>query len=305
MPALLRGPIGGRRRGRYWLSSHIESHLLEQVAQVFSPLQQAGQDGSDGSLHRIRIAARRLRTGLRFFGELFAPSELRQCLQQLSRLTRLLGEIRTLDVRIRLLRRAPPALASAADLPTHLIQSLLGLRARKLTELGELLHILELSKFELRLRALITSRDLQPAADQLRRNASDQLNDLRRALRRRCKQYGKKETANAFHKFRLAARRYRYALEACEVIFQVSYASRVGTLVELLDHMGACEDLEELVGYLKTWSRTPAARDKKLAESGRRLVEFYRQKARDELRRVERLLEEKKPWGKKIRLQMQ
>src|SRR5271169_6735637 len=88
------------------LQARVEDYLLEKLRLVFDTMRRLGTNGDAESLHRVRVASRRLRVGLRFFSSLFSASELKQVQRDLGRLTRVLGEVRTLDVNARLLRGA-------------------------------------------------------------------------------------------------------------------------------------------------------------------------------------------------------
>ena len=85
------------------LTPRIEAYLLEKTRRLFV----AAPDLNDAeNVHRMRVASRRLRVGLEFFAVCFEAHELKQAQQQLRRLTRTLGAVRSLDVNLDLLRKA-------------------------------------------------------------------------------------------------------------------------------------------------------------------------------------------------------
>lgn len=83
--------------GRYITAQRLEA-MLAEVDGVRS-----GEDME--SVHRMRVASRRLRSSLRIFGECFKGKQAKRWRKEVKKITTSLGEARDLDVQIDLLRR--------------------------------------------------------------------------------------------------------------------------------------------------------------------------------------------------------
>lgn len=233
------------------LPARIEVHLQDKLATLFAPARAAATGNAD-ALHRMRVATRRLRVGLQFFAVLFPDNELRQVQRQLRRTTRTLGKIRTIDVNHRLLRKAKPE-----TIRRMLTDELSAERRQHLAELRELVQTFATSRFEARIQALLTKP--RPLAGKwLVKEANAALGELRHNVRRRLRKCRTNDAA--FHKFRIALKHYRYALETSAAVFQVDAAGRLRAVKELQDCLGASHDLEVLLEFLgdcrNRWKKT-------------------------------------------------
>jgi CHAD domain-containing protein len=104
----------------------------------------------------------------------------------------------------------------------------------------------------------------------LLKESSRQLDDLRRAVGKRHRQFMKRRTHAAFHKLRIASKQYRYALEASQAVFQMKLKSRVRALEKLQDLTGAIHNVEVLIDTIKRRARD----NKTLAKPARCMVEI-------------------------------
>src|SRR5205814_10418583 len=121
--------------------ARVEESLLGKVADVFVPATKLGRDGAAEAIHKMRVASRWLRVGLKFFADVFPANELRQVRRHVRRITRALGGIRALDVNLRLLRGAHLKLPESTALARAALgQNLLVERNVRLAELRELLR---------------------------------------------------------------------------------------------------------------------------------------------------------------------
>lgn len=269
------------------LPAQIESHLLEKTRRLFEPVDDADVE----VIHRMRVASRRLRVGLRCFASLFPENELTQIQRQLRRTTRALSAIRTLDVNAQLLRRAP-----ASPARTTLIRSLLAERVALAGKLRDWMGTLRTSHIDLRVQALVMkARERDPK--RLLKDANEQVEDLREALRKRYRKFRDKRGRQAFHKMRIAAKRYRYALESSEAIFPVKVGARIRAVERLQDLMGACHDLEVLLEHLRQ-------ADKTLARDVGGMIEFFQQHYDRQFGEFKAYLREDRLWLKKVKLQL-
>lgn len=291
------------KRSAYRVQGRIEEYLLEKTRMLFEPVGNLGRQDDAESLHRMRVTSRRLHVGLQFFSELFSQNQLMQVQRQLRRIGRALGEIRTLDVNIHLLRRAAKRLpSSTARARASLTQNLLAERAARMAELRELMNILTLGKLELHIRTLIATRSRHFDSKLLLKSATEQLSLLRRAVRRRYKQYRKKGSDRAFHQLRIAAKRYRYGLEAARAVFQIPVHERIRAVEELQDVMGDCHDIEVLMESLNSALDRWGKEDKNLAEGIATMLKFFKQRWKEGRSEFEKFLAREKRWLKKVKL---
>ena len=277
------------------LPARIEAHLQAKLAALFAPARAAAAGQAD-ALHRMRVATRRLRVGLQYFAALFPADELRQVQRQLRRATRTLGEIRSHDVNLKLLRRAqPPAVRR------QLVRELRAARRQHLAELRELVQTFTTSRFAARIQALLANpRPI--AGPRLLAEANTALGKLRREARRRLRKCQAND--RALHKFRIAMKRYRYALETSEAVFRVSTAGRLRAVKAFQDCLGTGHDLEVLLEFLADCRRCWAKAKNTLVDPLDDMVTVFRhdqQQARDELRN---LLRAERGWLKKVKLHL-
>jgi CHAD domain-containing protein len=294
-----------RRGGPDALQTRVEEYLLEKLRLIFAPLRAANATGDAEVLHRMRVASRRLRVGFHTFASLFPAGDLKQLQRELRRITRLLGAVRTLDVNARLLRGATDRLPSSTRaVRATLEQHLLVERATRMVELRELLHLLETGKLDQRLEALIERRDRHLDNKRLQRDAAEQLHDLRRVLRRRHKQFLKKRSGHCFHKFRIAAKHYRYGLEAVQAVFHLPMDARIRAVERLQDLMGNCHDVELLLDHLRDAERRWGRTNNDLAKAAGKMIRFYRVEHKRQFALFEEFLDQKPPWTKKVKLRV-
>jgi CHAD domain-containing protein len=269
------------------LPVQIQAHLLERLHRLFDPVHDADAE----TIHKLRVASRRLRVGLRCFASLFRNDDLVRIQRDLRRTTRVLGNIRTLDVNIQLLRRAPVSPAR-----TKLIRSLLAERVVRVDEFRNWMATQRAGHLELRIKTLVI-RARKSDAEKLRQDASREVNHLRDALRKRFRNFRDRRSRQAFHKMRIAAKRYRYALESCQAIFPVKAGARIRAVERLQDLMGACHDVEALLVFLNH-------ADKKLAREVGRMIEFFVKQHDRQFREFRAYLREERSWLKRIKLQL-
>ena len=284
------------------LAVRIETHLQAKLAVLFEPVR-AAASGDAAALHAMRVAARRLRVGLRYFAELFSANELRQVQRQLRRTTRILGKIRALDVNLQLLRPAVKYLpAGTAAVQRKLTGELLATRQQHLRDLRDLLQTFRTSQFESHIQTLVLQawpRDNQ----RVRADAADVVAKLRRQLRRRyknCRRAG--EGGPEFHKLRVAAKRYRYALETSTAVFRASAPVQIAAIKKLQECLGTWHDLEELVEFLRGCRRKWKPADNPLAGRLTHVLTYFQGEQEVAFAEVKNLLREDPAWHKKVKL---
>jgi len=226
------------------LTSQIANRLRKQTRRLFLP--SPDFDNAE-TVHRMRVASRRLRAGLRFFGV--------RCPPELRRLGHVLGAVRALDVHRALLRDAPQR---CPVLERRFAQE----RRRRVAELQRLY------------------RAMNPVVWQQRPvDAHRVLERLRQTMEKRLRQFEKKESRAAFHRLRIAVKKYRYGLEIAGATKPVKPLKRLQEL------MGACHDVETLLKELP-----PGA-----------LREHFEKEHKRRWAAVRKLLDDRRHWVKKVK----
>lgn len=213
----------------------MNAWLAEQARCVFAL---SPDFGDAETVHRMRVASRRLRVGLQFLG-------MRRS-ARLGRLGRALGAVRVIDVNLALLREAP---VRCPLLERQLVRE----RRERLAELR---------------RVFRTTKPVtwRPGKAGARRT----LEKLRQVLRKRLEQF---DGGPAFHKLRIAVKKYRYGLEIAGATRRIKPVKRLQEL------MGDCHDVEVLLEclpsgpvkeYFEEEHRRRFARVKKFLDGGRR-----------------------------------
>jgi CHAD domain-containing protein len=245
--------------------------------------------------HRARVSVRRLRVGWELFAGLYPAGELAQMQKQLRRLGRALGTVRALDVNAELLgaldRRPAPAVRAA-------LAVLADERAHQLRELAVVQRAARTGRLVDRLERLLDRPRRRLTSARLLRQVREEVDDLRRKLRRRLAQYEKKGSGRAFHRLRIAVKRYRYAVLAGGTAFPGPNRQREKALAEVQDLMGACHDLE----VLRDWLRGQVPTGGREVEQ---LVDIFNQKHKQSLKACRRHLARETSWRKKIKLELE
>jgi len=255
------------------LAEQIEQYLLEQTRRLFP--ESPDLDDAE-TVHRMRVASRRLRVGLEVFADGFDPRECRQLLRQIARLGDALGVVRVLDVNLTLLRGG-----SVRNIPSNRAEQLALLRKRvpPRTELEELYRAMTTAKIASRVETLVVQR----------RGKTDglaALADLRRVLRRCLERFDEKHREVAFHKLRIAVKKYRYGLEIAETVFGADVGGRMESVKTLQELMGTCHDVEVLM------ERLPKGPLKK----------YFAKEHRRRYETVKKFLDGGRRWVKKVKL---
>lgn len=272
----------------------VEEYLLEKSQRLFSPVAQFHRSPDVEVVHRLRVNSRRLRVGLRFFGELFPASERRQACRQLRRVTRALGEVRTLDVTAQWIRRAARKSGTDPAVTTALLRRLAADRGDRLRAARELFAVLEQSQFPARVETMI--RQARPLSErQWAALARAQLAGLRRAVQRRHRQFCAERTGRCFHRLRIAVKRYRYGLEAAPAAAGHRVGSRRRAVEALQDAMGGCHDAEVTRAYVREMA------DKKMIAGVAEMVDWLRAEREKRYESFQTLMKENRIWMKKVR----
>jgi CHAD domain-containing protein len=224
----------------------ILAHLARHVAEL--QRQDIRMRADDpGSVHRLRIAARRLRSALKTYGPLFQPGSAGPVVDELRWLGQSLSEARDAQVlrqRFRLLVAAePPELVLGPVM--NRIDDELGAAQRDARE--QALRTLDSERYLRLLDALdelVRSAPLIPEADaRARKVLPDLLQQDARRLRRAVKEIARSEDHDAaLHDARKKAKRLRYAAESAVPVFGGRAKTLVASVKKVQQALGEHQD---------------------------------------------------------------
>jgi CHAD domain-containing protein len=261
--------------------------LRRELDSLRSHAPQPGGLPEPEKVHRLRIAARRLRTALRLFRPVLPRKRSAALREELRWFARALSEVRDLDVHTEDFRRylqtlPPEQLQGVGDYELHVRRA----RAETRGELAELFG-------KKRYRALLASFDEflrgAPSPAALRRSRSLRVSDgfekyLSKSAKRVAKfgnKLGPKSRGKKLHKLRIRAKRLRYELEFFAPIYPsldaVAKASKA-----LQDVLGTHQDARSASARIKRYVRRLARDDAAGAPAGmQRLLDLERHRAQE------------------------
>ncbi len=223
----------------------IEAHLRRHVRAFMTADPQVRRDQPD-SVHQMRVAARRLRSGLRTFGPLLEPEWSAGLQAELRWIAGVLGEVRDTEVLLARLRRA------VAALPEPLVMGDAGERlgaalTERLTVARTAAHqTLRGDRYVALVEAMVGAATAPPVTAAAQRPAERVLPPLvRRAwrkLRRRARRLTLDASDEAFHRARIAAKRARYAGELCAPVFGAPAKDFAAAVESAQDLLGEHQD---------------------------------------------------------------
>ncbi len=199
------------------------------------------------SVHQMRVAARRLRSGLKAFEPLLAPEFSASLRTELGRAASELGQARDTEVLLERLMRSSEALSPEdaqrvqAVIDSHLRERLAAARTEAISSLSSDRHLQLVEQ----LVAASADPPVTAAAD---RACSDVLPELLNAtykkLAKRVQSIELEGPAQPWHDARIAAKRARYTAEALVPVFGTSakkIATALAQVTEILgEHQDAC-----------------------------------------------------------------
>lgn len=265
-----------------------------------------GEEGAIEAVHQMRVATRRLRSDLRTFRSAFDASGASELRAELGWLAELLGAARDADVLCeRLSARSqaldPESRQAVAEALAALAEQRASAHARLLKALsGERYGIL----FE-RLRTMpsspaVDSNDDSARANQPARQALPSV--LRRTWRRlekRVRSLAQTPADDELHEVRIAAKRCRYAAEACAPALGEPAARLARACKRLQAVLGELNDAAIAERWLREWAA--GAQTSSSARAAEELARFERDsadRARARWRKAwERTLSEARPAG--------
>jgi triphosphatase len=224
--------------------------LRRQLATLLAkePGTRLGDDVEE--LHDMRVASRRLRAAITLFGDAL-PGEADRLRPELAWLGQTIGAVRDLDVQLGQLDRWANVLAPSDQDALRRLRSLLeGQRARARGEMLKALDSPRYARLVRRLGTMLRSRSGARTAP-AREVAPDLVEARHRALRKAMRRIGPDSDATAYHRLRIAAKRYRYALEFLSDIYPGETKRLIRRTAALQDVLGAHQDAQVAITRLR------------------------------------------------------
>lgn len=243
-------------------------YLIRQRVSALGRALPATRDGDATSLHRARVATRRLRAALPLVGSSGKADKLVRAVQ---RLTRALGPIRELDVSLAILAELEARGEAPAPAIDRLRASILEEREQLQAALRDRLTGFNFDKLRKRAIALARKGDVTRKAHQSKAPAVAR----QRAARRARRLAAAMENAaglylpDRLHEVRIAVKKLRYTLELAS---SAGNAARLRTLKKAQDLLGRMHDLEMLIAKTRAIQSSPGASTLRVSSDLDRLV---------------------------------
>ena len=218
---------------------HLRAYLRAQLAAIerHDPAVRVGSDPED--LHKLRVAVRRSRAGLREARSLLPKERGRELREELKWLGRQLGPARDLDVLIARLRAEVAELDGADAVPAGKI--VMQLETEREAAQADVLAALESPRYAQLLATLEETVSAPPLATSdvsLKKIARRELVKLERHM----KALGVTPSNDALHRARIQAKRLRYATELSSQLLGKDGERLVSAAKKFQDVVGAHQD---------------------------------------------------------------
>lgn len=222
------------------VTAHLRTHVLRFLAQDVRV-----RRNLPDSVHQMRVAARRIRSGLRVFGPLVAPEWARHLRDELGWVAGELGLSRDTEVLLKRLDAHADELepADAALIHEH-IDPVMGQRVQ--TGRDEALEAMRSSRYLQLLDDLVAAANepqLSEAAFETGHAALPPLFDKAwRKLEREVRELTLEGPADQWHEARIIAKRARYAAEALAPVFGSPAKAMANALADITEQLGEHQD---------------------------------------------------------------
>jgi CHAD domain-containing protein len=201
-------------------------------------------------LHDMRVASRRLRAAVALFGGAL-PVEAERLRPELAWLGQTIGAVRDLDVQLQQLDEWVAASPEPDKEPLSRLRGLLvAERDRARAELLEALDSARYERLVRRFGGMLRSRSGSRTDPAL--NVAPDLVDARhRALRKSMRRARRDGEPASYHRLRIVAKRFRYALEFLTDVYPGETKGLVRRTVALQDTLGAYQDATVAIARLR------------------------------------------------------
>jgi CHAD domain-containing protein len=211
----------------------------------------AATSGDVVSVHRARVASRRLREVLPVLADAAGTHHLGRASKDVRRITRALGPIRELDVAIGHLQEIGPRSGVPARTLAHVRRHLNVERQVQRRAMLDVITPRAAARLKTRLGSAPATQRLEPG------NAAEIHSARRRAARRAVRlrieigRAGGLYNSERLHAVRVATKKLRYAMEVDRELTRSRAAARINRLRRLQDELGRIHDFEILVEHTR------------------------------------------------------
>lgn len=224
----------------------LRRHFAALLAK--EPGTRLGEDVEE--LHDMRVASRRLRAAVALFANAL-PVEAERLRPELAWLGQTIGAVRDLDVQLVQLDEWVAAAPEPDKEPLDRLRGLLvSERERARAEMLQALDSARYERFVRRFGAMLRSRS-GSRTDAALSAAPDLVEGRHRALRKAMRRARRDGEADSYHRLRIVAKRFRYALEFLADVYPGETRQVVRRTVALQDTLGAYQDATVAVARLR------------------------------------------------------
>ncbi len=225
--------------------------LLHQPLAVLLKAMPRATAGDAHSVHRARVASRRLRAALPIVAAAKDKETIERAGKAVRRVTRALGPVREIDVALQHLDEFAPC-AGLSPRPVEAVRHHLNaLRQARRREMLQAITPAALHKLQRRLDAARRESDEEVGrASEIRRVAA-QAAHRSSALEAAIEHAGSLYLPDRLHAVRVAAKKLRYTLELERDLRRSRASARIRDLKALQDRLGYLHDLEILIEHVR------------------------------------------------------
>ena len=227
--------------------------LLGSLDSLVSEIKGVRGEDDIESVHRMRVASRRLRSALVLFGECFDEDDVKKWGRAVRSVTRDLGEARDLDVQLAFLNEfvdahenLPSLAALTAELEEQRAEAQPGI-VSGLDKMERKGTLEEMRRTYEEIRNAPRCSVPYGTMERAFHHISVRMDDLL-ALQDCVHQPDSKERQ---HQMRIAAKRLRYTMEAFEALYGEALGDRIATVKDLQDRLGELHDCDVWVEMLQ------------------------------------------------------
>jgi CHAD domain-containing protein len=205
-------------------------------------------------LHDMRVASRRLRAAVALFAEVL-PAEAERLRPELAWVGQMIGAVRDLDVQLEQLDRWAHLLSPTDEAALGRLRALL--EEQRGTARADMLEALDSPRYARLVRRFGAMLRTRSGARTVaaRAVAPDLVVRRHRALRKAMARIGPDAEPAAYHRLRIAAKRFRYALEFLSGVYPGQTKRLVTRTVALQDLLGSYQDAHVAITRLRDLAR--------------------------------------------------
>ncbi|MDH4064422.1 MAG: CHAD domain-containing protein [Acidobacteriota bacterium] len=237
----------------------LPARLLRQRLLSLLDALPAATSGDVASVHRARVASRRLRAVLPVLAEAADSEALDRARKHVRRITRVLGPIRELDVALGHLEEIGP---TSGATPRALARVHGHLATERTARRRAMLDVITPATLH-KLKSRLAPHHPRPASDRDAEVRAARRRALRRAhvLLDEMQRAGGLYVPERLHAVRVAAKKLRYALEVERELTRSRAVARINRLKRLQDALGEVHDFEILLEHVRGVQATLAGSD--------------------------------------------